>query len=48
MGAAPAESSAGDSPPLGIAHAVLFFVSDRASWLTGRNFIVDGGEFPMG
>jgi NAD(P)-dependent dehydrogenase (short-subunit alcohol dehydrogenase family) len=27
---------------------VLFLVSGRASWLTGRNLIVDGGEFPMG
>ena len=42
------------APPLGrdgqpddIANAVLFLVSDRASWLTGRNLIVDGGEYPM-
>ncbi|MBP0459020.1 oxidoreductase [Streptomyces montanisoli] len=41
------------APPLGrdgrpedIAEAVLFLVSDRASWLTGRNLAVDGGEFP--
>jgi NAD(P)-dependent dehydrogenase (short-subunit alcohol dehydrogenase family) len=41
------------SPPLGrdgrpddIAHAVLFLVSDRASWLTGSKLAVDGGEFP--
>ncbi|PSL06812.1 NAD(P)-dependent dehydrogenase (short-subunit alcohol dehydrogenase family) [Haloactinopolyspora alba] len=54
MGAAPAETNASDTPPLGrdgqpddIAHAVLFFVSERAGWLTGRNLIVDGGEFPM-
>ena len=43
------------APPLGrdghpddIANAVLFLVSDRASWLTGSNLFVDGGEFPRG
>lgn len=55
MGAAQAETNADDAPPLGrdgqpddIANAVLFFVSDRASWLTGRKLTVDGGEYPMG
>lgn len=55
MDAAPAETNADDAPPLGrdgrpddIAHAVLFLVSERTNWLTGRNLIVDGGEFPMG
>ncbi|TQL66251.1 NAD(P)-dependent dehydrogenase (short-subunit alcohol dehydrogenase family) [Nocardioides albertanoniae] len=51
----PAETNADDVPPLGregrpddIADAVHFLVSGRAAWLTGRNLIVDGGEFPMG
>ena len=37
-----------DGRPDDIANAVLFFASGRASWLTGRNLVVDGGEFPMG
>ncbi|MBX7547702.1 SDR family oxidoreductase [Streptomyces sp. NPDC004232] len=37
-----------DGQPDDIAHAVLFLVSDRASWLTGSNLVVDGGEFPRG
>ncbi|TDE49912.1 SDR family oxidoreductase [Nonomuraea mesophila] len=56
MGIAPEESDAEDvTVPVGrdgrpedIADAVLFLVSERASWLTGRNLIIDGGEFPMG
>lgn len=43
------------APPLGrdgqpddIASAVLFLLSGRASWLTGSNLVVDGGEFPRG
>ncbi|MFF7250870.1 oxidoreductase [Embleya sp. NPDC008237] len=43
------------TPPLGrdgrpddIADAVLFLMSERASWLTGSNLVVDGGEFPRG
>ena len=43
------------TPPLGrdgqpddIAHLVLFLVSGRASWLTGSNLVVDGGEFSRG
>lgn len=37
-----------DGQPDDIADAVLFLVSDRASWLTGSNLFVDGGEFPRG
>lgn len=46
-------SGAVDTPPLGrdgrpddIADAVLFLVSERASWITGTYFSVDGGEYP--
>lgn len=37
-----------DGQPDDLAHAVLFLLSDRASWLTGSNLVVDGGEFPRG
>ncbi|MEV5895574.1 oxidoreductase [Nonomuraea fuscirosea] len=47
------ESGATSTPPLGrdgrpddIAAAVLFLVSDQASWITGTYFSVDGGEYP--
>jgi NAD(P)-dependent dehydrogenase (short-subunit alcohol dehydrogenase family) len=42
-----------DTAPLGrigqpddVAGMVSFLVSDQAAWITGRWFIVDGGEFP--
>jgi len=37
-----------DGQPDDIANAVLFLISERASWLTGSNLVVDGGEFPRG
>ncbi|MFF9395611.1 oxidoreductase [Streptomyces griseoluteus] len=37
-----------DGLPDDIARAVLFLVSDQASWVTGSNLVVDGGEFRRG
>lgn len=37
-----------DGLPDDIARAVLFLVSDQASWVTGSNFVIDGGEFRRG
>jgi NAD(P)-dependent dehydrogenase (short-subunit alcohol dehydrogenase family) len=34
------------NPPADIADAVGFLVSDRASWITGTNPVVDGGASP--
>ncbi|PKV94199.1 NAD(P)-dependent dehydrogenase (short-subunit alcohol dehydrogenase family) [Amycolatopsis echigonensis] len=35
-----------DGEPDDIANAVLFLLSDQASWLTGSGLAVDGGEYP--
>ncbi|MEU0471906.1 SDR family oxidoreductase [Streptomyces olivaceus] len=35
-----------DGSPEDLAEAVLFLVSDRASWIAGGNLVVDGAEFP--
>ncbi len=32
--------------PEDIAESVGFLVSDRAAWITGSNFIIDGGQSP--
>ncbi|MBC8067809.1 MAG: SDR family oxidoreductase, partial [Deltaproteobacteria bacterium] len=33
--------------PADIAELVGFLASDRGAWITGSNFIVDGGESPF-
>nr|WP_221383209.1 oxidoreductase [Actinoplanes polyasparticus] len=37
-----------DGQPDDIVEATMYLVSDRASFVTGINLIVDGGEFPRG
>jgi len=32
--------------PQDLAEIVGFLISDRAAWITGSNFIVDGGQNP--
>jgi NAD(P)-dependent dehydrogenase (short-subunit alcohol dehydrogenase family) len=32
--------------PQDIAEVAGFLISDRAAWITGSNFIVDGGQHP--
>jgi NAD(P)-dependent dehydrogenase (short-subunit alcohol dehydrogenase family) len=52
-GGAQLVTESGATAPLGrggqpedVANMVSFLVSDQASWITGREFVVDGGEFP--
>ncbi|MFF3568289.1 SDR family oxidoreductase [Nocardia jiangxiensis] len=45
QGDVPAVPLGRDGQPDDIAEAVLFLLSDRASWLTGSSLVVDGGEF---
>jgi NAD(P)-dependent dehydrogenase (short-subunit alcohol dehydrogenase family) len=33
----------GIGEPLDVARAILFLVSDAASWITGTSLVVDGG-----
>jgi NAD(P)-dependent dehydrogenase (short-subunit alcohol dehydrogenase family) len=33
--------------PTDVAELVAFLVSDRAAWITGSNFVIDGGQNPV-
>jgi 3-oxoacyl-[acyl-carrier protein] reductase len=35
-------------PPEDVAHAVSFFVSDQAGFITGQRLVVDGGRGLVG